>query len=74
MKQIQGNLTGQGHKYGIIIGRFNEFIGSKLKDGAIDCLVRHGVNEEEKRDENENGVMRLVSRKQPNLRHAYFWV
>jgi len=47
MKQIQGNLTGQGHKYGIIVGRFNEFIGSKLKDGAIDCLVRHGVNEDD---------------------------
>ena len=46
MKQIQGNLTGQGHKYGIIVGRFNEFIGSKLKDGAIDCLVRHGVSED----------------------------
>jgi len=47
MNQIQGNLTGQGHKYGIIIGRFNEFIGSKLKDGAIDCLVRHGVSEDD---------------------------
>ncbi len=47
MKQIQGNLTGEGHRYGIIIGRFNEFIGSKLKDGAIDCLVRHGVNEDD---------------------------
>jgi len=47
MKQIEGYLTGQGHKYGIIVGRFNEFIGSKLKDGAIDCLVRHGVSKDD---------------------------
>lgn len=43
----EGKLIGEGHKYGIIVGRFNEFIGSKLKDGAIDCLHRHGVNMED---------------------------
>ncbi len=47
MRTIEGSLIGTGHKYGIIVGRFNEFIGSKLKDGAIDTLVRHGVKEED---------------------------
>ncbi|MCT4661848.1 MAG: 6,7-dimethyl-8-ribityllumazine synthase [Tissierellales bacterium] len=29
----------------MIVGRFNEFIGGKLLDGAIDALKRHGVDE-----------------------------
>ena len=42
---IQGNLIAKGHKYCIVIARFNEFIGSKLLEGAIDELTRHGVDE-----------------------------
>lgn len=43
---IQGNLTAAPNsKFGIVISRFNEFIGSKLLSGAIDELVRHGVDE-----------------------------
>jgi len=26
MRTIEGNLIGQGQKYGIVAGRFNEFI------------------------------------------------
>lgn len=43
---IEGKLTVKDGKYGIVIGRFNEFIGSKLLDGAIDALKRHGLPEE----------------------------
>ncbi len=46
MKTYEGNLIAQGLKAGIIIGRFNEFIGGKLLSGAIDGLKRHGVEEE----------------------------
>lgn len=42
----EGNLTAVQGRYGIVIGRFNEFIGSKLLDGAIDALKRHGLSEE----------------------------
>ena len=42
----EGNLTATEGRYGIVIGRFNEFIGSKLLDGAIDALKRHGLPEE----------------------------
>ncbi len=42
---IQGNLVAGSEKYCIVIARFNEFIGSKLLSGAIDELVRHGVEE-----------------------------
>ncbi len=46
MKIYEGKLISQKHKFGIIIGRFNEFIGSKLLEGALDALKRHGVSED----------------------------
>lgn len=46
MKIYEGNLISQDKKYGIIVGRFNEFIGGKLLSGAIDGLKRHGVEED----------------------------
>lgn len=45
MNHIEGNLISQDQKFGIIVGRFNEFIGGKLLDGALDALKRHGVEE-----------------------------
>lgn len=47
MRVFEGNLVAEGLKFGIVVGRFNEFIGSKLLGGAIDGLKRHGVKEEE---------------------------
>ncbi|MFJ1124917.1 6,7-dimethyl-8-ribityllumazine synthase [Bacillus thuringiensis] len=40
---FEGHLVGTGLKIGIVVGRFNEFITSKLLDGALDGLKRHGV-------------------------------
>jgi 6,7-dimethyl-8-ribityllumazine synthase len=45
MKTIEGLLTTQGEKFCIILSRFNDFIGGKLLEGAIDELQRHGVEE-----------------------------
>lgn len=42
---IEGKLTLGNQKVAIVSGRFNEFIVSKLLDGAKDCLVRHGAAE-----------------------------
>jgi len=42
----KGNLTGTDLKIGIVVARFNEFITTKLLDGALDTLERHGVKEE----------------------------
>lgn len=47
MKDIQGKLIGKGMKIGIVLARFNEFIGSKLLSGAEDALIRHGVDEDD---------------------------
>jgi len=47
MKTYSANLVASGLKVGIIVGRFNDFITSKLLDGAVDGLLRHGVLEED---------------------------
>jgi 6,7-dimethyl-8-ribityllumazine synthase len=44
-KIIQGDLSGKGLKIGIVAARFNDFITSRLVDGALDGLQRHGVAE-----------------------------
>lgn len=46
MKTIQGNLNVDKLRFGIIVARFNEFIGSKLLSGAIDALIRHGAEKD----------------------------
>lgn len=45
MKTYEGKLIAKGLKFGIIVGRFNEFIGGKLLTGALDALNRHGVEQ-----------------------------
>ncbi|OGI04437.1 MAG: 6,7-dimethyl-8-ribityllumazine synthase [Candidatus Melainabacteria bacterium RIFOXYA12_FULL_32_12] len=42
----EGKLTAGKEKYAVVIGRFNEFIGSKLLDGCLDALNRHGVSQD----------------------------
>lgn len=45
IKTYEGNLIAKGLRFGIVVGRFNEFIGSKLLSGALDGLLRHGAEE-----------------------------
>jgi 6,7-dimethyl-8-ribityllumazine synthase len=40
---VEGNLTGKGKRFAVVISRFNSFITERLLEGAIDCLVRHGT-------------------------------
>ncbi|ABB31858.1 6,7-dimethyl-8-ribityllumazine synthase [Geobacter hydrogenophilus] len=42
---IEGKLDATGLKFGIIVGRFNSFIGERLLEGALDALVRNGADE-----------------------------
>ena len=44
VKSIEGNLQARGARFGIILSRFNAFIGEPLLAGAIDTLVRHGAD------------------------------
>jgi 6,7-dimethyl-8-ribityllumazine synthase len=47
VKELSGNLVGKGLKIGIVVSRFNDFFTKELVGGALDCLVRHGVNEKD---------------------------
>ena len=47
MKKFEGKFNGKGVKIGIVAGRFNEFITSKLVGGAVDVLKRNDVNDED---------------------------
>lgn len=47
MNIIEGELQANGLRFGIIVSRFNDFITSKLLDGALDALLRHGALEED---------------------------
>ena len=42
----EGHVTGEGRRIGIVVSRFNEFISGRLLEGAMDCLRRHGVDDE----------------------------
>jgi 6,7-dimethyl-8-ribityllumazine synthase len=45
-KTVEGSLVGTNLKIGIVVARFNDFITSKLLDGATGTLKQHGVSEE----------------------------
>ena len=47
MRTLEGKVVAEGIRIGIVVARFNEFITSRLLGGAIDGLVRHGMNEED---------------------------
>ncbi|MCS6988847.1 MAG: 6,7-dimethyl-8-ribityllumazine synthase [Chloroherpetonaceae bacterium] len=44
MNVIEGKLSAKGLKFAIVASRWNDFIGARLIDGAIDCIVRHDGN------------------------------
>ena len=43
MTEYKGEFGGKDVKIAIVISRFNDFISSKLLDGALDYLMRQGV-------------------------------
>ena len=44
MKEISGDLVAQGFKFAFVVARFNELIGERLLEGALDTFQRHGGN------------------------------
>ncbi len=47
METWEGELKGEGLKFVLVVSRFNDFITTKLVEGALDQLLRHGVKEED---------------------------
>ena len=45
-KILEGKISAEGFRFAIIVGRFNDFITSKLAEGALDALIRHGADDE----------------------------
>jgi 6,7-dimethyl-8-ribityllumazine synthase len=44
---VEGDFDGAGRRFAIVVARFNEFITSKLLEGAENTLLRHGVRPEQ---------------------------
>ncbi len=47
MRTVEGKLTGEGLKFALVVSRFNSFITERLLDGALDCLRRQGVADDD---------------------------
>lgn len=47
VKSFEGHLIGTGKRFGIVVSRFNNFITKRLSEGAQDCLIRHGVKDDD---------------------------
>jgi 6,7-dimethyl-8-ribityllumazine synthase len=45
-RTLEGQLTARGLAFGIVTSRFNDFMTSRLLEGALDALRRHGAEEE----------------------------
>jgi 6,7-dimethyl-8-ribityllumazine synthase len=46
-RTIEGNLSAKGLKFGIVLSRFNDFIGERLLSGAVDTLIRSGAEDKD---------------------------
>ncbi|HPW55348.1 MAG: 6,7-dimethyl-8-ribityllumazine synthase [Thermoanaerobaculaceae bacterium] len=46
-RTFEGVLDGVGLRFGIVVSRFNDLLTGRLLDGAMDCLARHGVRDED---------------------------
>ena len=44
-KVLEGYLSAKGKKVALVVSRFNELISTKLREGAMDCLIRHDAEE-----------------------------
>lgn len=45
-KVLEGTITAEKFKFAVIVSRFNDFISSKLVEGAMDALKRHGAGDD----------------------------
>ena len=43
---LEGKISAEGFRFAIVVGRFNDFISSRLVEGAMDALNRHGADGE----------------------------
>jgi len=46
-RTLEGKISAEGYRFGLVVSRFNDFISSKLVEGAVDALKRHGAAEDQ---------------------------
>ncbi len=46
MQVVEGMLDAGGLRFALVVSRFNEALSARLEEGALDCLLRHGAEEE----------------------------
>ncbi|PIE25720.1 MAG: 6,7-dimethyl-8-ribityllumazine synthase [Planctomycetota bacterium] len=59
-RSFHGMLDGAGKRFAIVVSRFNELVTGKLLSGALDCLDRHAVNDDDITVAWVPGAMELV--------------
>ena len=42
MKTLEGSMNAEGLKFAVVVSRFNDFLTSRLLEGAVDTIKRHG--------------------------------
>jgi len=47
LSQVEGNFFDVDGRYVLVVGRFNHHVVDSLVEGAVDSLVRHGVDSEQ---------------------------
>src|SRR5690554_988216 len=47
MRIIEGNFTQAQGRYALLVSRWNSFVVDRLKEGAIDTLLRHGIADDQ---------------------------
>ncbi len=47
LKTVEGKVSAEGLRFAIVVSRFNDFISSRLMEGAMDALLRHGAKEDQ---------------------------
>jgi len=46
-KTTEGRLDARDYRFAVVVSRFNDFVSSRLVDGAMDALIRHGAEEDQ---------------------------
>jgi len=46
-RTYEGMLDAKGFRFALVVSRFNDMLTSRLMDGALDCLARHGARDED---------------------------
>ncbi|RLB43875.1 MAG: 6,7-dimethyl-8-ribityllumazine synthase [Deltaproteobacteria bacterium] len=46
-KTTEGRLDARGFRFAVVVSRFNDFVSSRLVEGAMDALLRHGAKEDQ---------------------------